>query len=44
MLALNPEKAVEEVAHELMHAAQAGFIWPDEHLICVGLTMEVCTR
>ncbi|CAM9231265.1 unnamed protein product, partial [Laminaria digitata] len=40
MLCADPAKAVEEVAHELMHAAQAGLIWPDEHLICLALNSE----
>ena len=42
MLAANPAKAVEEVAHELMHAAQDGLIWPDEHHIGLALSSEVC--
>ena len=43
LAAANPTKAVEEVAHELMHAAQAGLIWPDEHLIGLAVAKEVCT-
>lgn len=41
MLATDPAKAVSEVAHELMHAAHAGLIWPDEPLIGRALQLEV---
>lgn len=41
MLATDPAKAVSEVAHELMHAAHAGLIWPDEPLIGRALELEV---
>lgn len=41
MLATDPAKAVAEVAHELMHAANAGLIWPDEPLIASALQSEV---
>eukprot|EP00752_Nemacystus_decipiens_P004042 g3701.t1 len=40
MLATEPAKAVSEVAHELMHAAHAGLIWPDEPLIATALQSE----
>lgn len=41
MLATEPVNAVAEVAHELMHAAHDGFIWPDEPLIALALREEV---
>lgn len=41
MLATDPAKAVSEVAHELMHAAHAGLIWPDEPFIQLALQSEV---
>ena len=41
MLATDPAKAVAEVAHELMHAASDGLIWPDEPLIANALQSEV---
>lgn len=44
MLATDPTKAVAEVAHELMHAAHAGLIWPDEPLIASALRSEVRGR
>lgn len=37
----DPNKAVEEVAHELMHAAQVGLTWPDECFIGRALQSEV---
>ncbi|CAM9326431.1 unnamed protein product, partial [Hapterophycus canaliculatus] len=40
MLATEPANAVVEVAHELMHAAQDGLIWPDEPLIALALQEE----
>lgn len=41
MLDTDPTKAVAEVAHELMHAAHAGLIWPDEPFIASALQSEV---
>lgn len=41
MLATDPSKAAEEVAHELMHAAHTGMTWPDEGLIGLALQSEV---
>lgn len=44
MLATEPAKAVAEVAHDLMHAAHDGVIWPDEPLIALALQEEVRER
>ncbi|CAM9482483.1 unnamed protein product [Scytosiphon promiscuus] len=40
MLATEPANAIAEVAHELMHAAHDGLIWPDEPLIALALQEE----
>ena len=39
-----PVRAVEEIAHELMHAAELGITWPDEHFIGRALKLEVSLR
>lgn len=41
MLVTDPARAVAEVAHELMHAAHTGLIWPDEPFIARALQSEV---